>query len=89
MVTGSQADQFTATNKALASYAGRKCVNTQDIRITIERQKDASIPIPTTRTDIDEEVSKLLLGKEINAYIKRSQQYRQKKAKLYSVDLGQ
>ena len=82
MGTGSQADQFTATNKALASYDGRKCSVTQDIRISIERQKDVSIPIPTTRTDIDEELAKLLLGKEIDAYVKRSQQYHQNKAKI-------
>ena len=35
------------------------------------------------------EVVKLLLGKEIDAYVKRSQQYHQKKAKIYSVALGQ
>ena len=29
--TGSKADQFTATTKALASYAGRKCSDPQDI----------------------------------------------------------
>ena len=33
--TGSQADQFTATTKALESYAGRKCANPQDILIAI------------------------------------------------------
>ena len=33
--TGSQADHFTATTKTLASYAGRKCTNPQDIRIKI------------------------------------------------------
>ena len=33
--TGSQADQFTATTKDLASYDGRKCTNPQDIRIAI------------------------------------------------------
>ena len=87
--TGSQADQFNTTNKALASYAGRKCANPQDIRIKIECQKDVSIPIPTTITDIDEEVEKLLLGKDIDTYVKRSQQHRQNKAKMYSVALGQ
>ena len=57
--TGSQADQFTATTKALASYAGRKCSDPQDIWIAIERQKDVVIPIPTSRPDIDMEVVKL------------------------------
>ena len=56
-------DQFTATNKALASYAGWKCANPPGLLIAIERQKDVSIPIPTTRTDIGEEVENPLLGK--------------------------
>ena len=74
MGTGSQADQFTATTKALVSYSGRKCADPSDTQIAIECQKDVSIPIPTTRTDINEEVAKLLLGKEIGAYVKQSQQ---------------
>ena len=35
------------------------------------------------------EVAKLLLGKDIDEYIKRSQQYCQNKEKIYSVALGQ
>ena len=31
--TGSRVGQFTGTTKALASYAGRKCTNPQDIRM--------------------------------------------------------
>ena len=54
--TGSQENQCTATTKSLASYAGRKCANPQDIWLAIELQKGVSTPIPTTRTDIDEEV---------------------------------
>ena len=42
-----QADQFTATAKALASYARQKCSNPKDIRIAIEHQKDVAIPIAT------------------------------------------
>ena len=87
----SQANQFTATTKALASDAGRKCYDPQEIRIAIECQKDVSIPIPipTPRIDIDREVAKLLLGKDIDTYLKRSQQLYQNKAKLYSMALGQ
>ena len=87
--TGSQAEQFTATNKALASYAGLKCSDPQYIRIAIERQKDGVIPIPTSRPDIDAEVANLLLGKEIDAYVNRSQKYCQNTAKIYSMALGQ
>ena len=39
--------------------------------------------------DIDEDVAKLLLGKEIDTYVKRTQKYRQNKAKIYLVALGQ
>ena len=89
MGTEYQADQFTATTKALDSYAERKCSDPQDIRITIERQKDVVIQIPTSRLYIEAEVAKLLLRKDIDGYVKRSQQYRQNKAKIYSVALGQ
>ena len=86
---GYQADQFTASTKALASYAGRKCSDPQDIQIVIECQKDVVIPIPTSRTDINMEMLKILLVNEIDAYFKRSQQYRQNKANIYCVALGQ
>ena len=88
MGTGSQADQVTATTKALSRYAGRKCSDPQDIRIVIVLQKDVVIPIPTSVLDIEAEVAKILLGKDIDACIKRRQQYRQNKAKIYSMDLG-
>ena len=68
--TGSQADQFTATTKVLVSYVGHKCTDPQDNRISIKHQKDVIFPIPATITDIDEDVAKLLLGKEIDAYVK-------------------
>ena len=89
MRTGSQADQFNVTTKALASYARQKCSNPQDVRIAIECHKNVLIPVPPSRIDIEEEVEKLLLGKDVYAYAKRSQQCRQNKAKIYSVALGQ
>ena len=87
--TGPQTDQFTATTKVLTSYSGRKCANPQDILISIERQKDVLIPVPTTRANIDAEVANILLGNDIDVYVKHSQQYRQNKAKICSVALGQ
>ena len=74
--TGSLSDQFTATTKALAIYSSWKCDDPQDIQIAIDRRKEISIPIPTTKTNIKEEVAKLLLGKEIYTYVNLSQQYR-------------
>ena len=87
--TISQADQFTATTKALGSYSGRKCTDPQDIIISIERPKDVVIPIPHKRTDIKVDVAKILPGKYIDGYVKRSQQYRNNKANIYSVAIGQ
>ena len=87
--TVSQAYQFTATTKTLASYSRRKFSDTQDIRIAIELQKDVAILIPTSIMDIDMEVTKLLIGKYIDAYVKPSHNYRQNKAKIYYVALGQ
>ena len=55
------------------SYAGRKCINPQYIRISIERKKDVVIPIPSMRKDIDEYMDNLLIGKDIDAYAKRAQ----------------
>ena len=82
MVTGYHADQFTVTNKALARYSRRKSSDPQDIQIAIEHQKDVVIPIPTSISDINAEVAKLILGKEIDAYVNRSQQYLKNKAKI-------
>ena len=67
MKTGLQAEQFTATAKALASYAGRNCTDPQDIRIAIDHHNDVAIPIPATKTDLNKEVAKVILGKEIGA----------------------
>ena len=41
--TRSQADEVTVTIKALASYAGQKCSDPDDIWIALERQKDVLI----------------------------------------------
>ena len=89
MGTGSQTDQVKATTKELASYAGRKGTNPRDIRISVKRQKDVVTLIPYTRNCIDGYMDKILLVKEIDSYNKRTQQCHQKKAKIYSVVLGQ
>ena len=72
MGTRSQADHFSATTKALASYTRRKFSDPQDIRIAIECQKDVVILIPTSRPDIEAEVVKLLLREYIDTCVKQS-----------------
>ena len=89
MGTGSQTNPFTATTKDLASYAGRKGTNPRDIRISVERQKNVVTLIPYTRNDIDGYVDNIMLVKDIDSYNKRTQQYHQNKAKIYSVVLRQ
>ena len=89
MGTRSQTDQFKATTKDLESYAGRKGTNPHDIRISVKSQKDVITLIPYTSNDIDGDMANILLVKEIDSYNKRTQQCHQKKAKIYSVVLGQ
>ena len=86
---GYQADQFTATTKALASYSGRKCTDPQDIRISIEVQKDVTISTPSTRISIDEDMDKIPLGRNIDNYVKGTQHYRQNKVEICSETLRQ
>ena len=57
-----QANQFTATTKDLENYAGCKCKDIQDIKISIESQKDVVTQIPSLREYTDKDVDKLLLG---------------------------
>ena len=57
--------------------------------ISVKRQKDVIILIPYKSTDINEGVAKLLLGKDIDTYVKRTQKYHQSKGGNYSVALGQ
>ena len=89
MRTRSQTNQFTATTKDLASYAGRKYTNPRDIRISVECQKDVVTLIPYTRNDIDGYVDNIMLVKDIDSYYKRTQQCHHNKAKIYSVVLRQ
>ena len=79
---GSQDDKFTATAKSLASYYGHKCTDPHDIGVSIDQKKGVVILIPYLRMDVDEDLAKLLIGKDIGACVKRAQQYRQNKAKI-------
>lgn len=86
--TGSQPNQFILTTEAITSYAERKRTNPQDISIAIKNLEDATISIPIKNKDIDEDITKILLGKELDAFVKRKQMYCYNKATVYSVVLG-
>ena len=73
------------TIKVIMSYVGCTCINPQYISIAIKNLEDAIIRIPIKQEDIYEDISKILLGKDLDVYVKRRQVYRQNKATLYSV----
>ena len=88
--TSNQADLFTETTKKIASYAGRTCKEPQDIRRSIEDIDDVDIPMPTERTSItNDRLREKLFEKDIETWAKRESIYRQNKASLYSIVLGQ
>ena len=87
--TGSQANQFITTTKAITSYGGCMWTNPQDIRIDIEKLEDATIIVLVKQVDIDEDVAKLLLIKFLDALVNRKKLYLRSKAILYSGVLGQ
>ena len=88
--TSNQADLFTETTKKIAGYAGRTCKEPQDIRRAIEDIDDINIPMPSERTSITEvKIREKLFEKDIENWAKRESVYRQNKASLYSIVLGQ
>lgn len=87
--TGSQANQFITTTKAITSYGGCMWTNPQDIRIDIEKLEDATIIFLVKQVDIDEDFAKLLLIKFLEALVNRKKLYLRSKAILYSGVLGQ
>ena len=84
-----QAELFTNTTKKVLSYAGRSYSEAQDIRIALETISEISIKAPKKETTGDDTINTLILNKEVDAYIKRKHAYRQNKAYMFSVILGQ
>ena len=86
-----QSNIFMTTTKKLVSYAGRHCCEPQDIRVVIEELEDTTFTIPTKRTTpgLDSSVANMLLSKNLDIYIKQESIYRQNKAAMFSVALGQ
>ena len=85
--TISQSNRFITTTKSIARYVGRTCIYPKHIRISIKNLEYATISIPAKQEDIDEDIDKILLGKELDVYVKRRQIYCQNKVTLYSVML--
>ena len=84
-----QADLSTTTTKKLASYADRNCREPQDIRVAIEELEDVTFMMPTRRPGLDSSIADIVLSKDTDVYIKRESIYRQNKAAIFSVELGQ
>ena len=58
-----------------ASYTGCTCTNLQDTRITIEKLDDVTLSITEKRHGIDEDISNILIGKDLDAYVHKKQLY--------------
>ena len=84
-----QADLFMKTTKEIAEYAGRLCKQSLDIKTAIETLSEATIPIPTDRGTPNTTFNSLMLGKDLDIYVKRLDQYNQNKSEMYSKVLGQ
>ena len=74
---------------AIASYEGRTCTDPQDIRIAIKNIEYVKTSTPLKQEDIGGNITKLLVGKELDMYVKRRQLYCKNNGTLYSVVLVQ
>ena len=86
------------SNKKIATYIGRSCKDSHDIRLATERLTDVSIPYPKKRVnkEIDpkeklriDETIKGLFSKDLDTFVKRENAYRQNKTTLYSLVCAQ
>ena len=80
---------FTITTGKIAAYAGRTCKEAQYIRVAIEKVEDIKIPKHVKDTEGDDAFNEKNLNRDIEVYVKRKTIYRQKKASVYSVVMGQ
>lgn len=55
----------------------------------MENIAETNIPVPKRLNDIDENITDILLTKELDTYLKRKNNYRQNKASLFLVMLVQ
>ena len=65
-----QTDQLFTIAKSIVSYAGWMFTDPQDIRIANENLVNMTLSILEKQEGIDNYIAKLLLGKELDAYIK-------------------
>ena len=84
-----QADLFARTTKEIAEYAGRHCKQSLDIRTAIETLAEVLIPVPADRGTSNTTFNSLMLGKDLDIYVKRVDVYNQNKAEMYSKVIGQ
>ena len=86
---GNQADLFMKTTIELAEYAERNCKDSLDIRSAIESLTEVSIAIPQERNTGNTKIDEMLFSKDFDNFIKRETSYRQNKAMMYSIVIGQ
>ena len=80
--TISQADQLITTTKTIKIYAGWNYTNPQKIRTVFGNLDDVTFIIPEKQECVNNDISTLLLGKELDTYTKRRNLNRKKKATM-------
>ena len=83
------AQLFVNTTKEIAEYAERKLKESQDIFNAIKKLTDISLDMPAKPTEYDATTNNIVFKHLIDLHIKRQNLYRQNKASMYSVVLGQ
>ena len=85
----SQAQIFVDTTREIAEYTGRTLKEAQDIRMAIEDLEEITLNRPTKNRTGDDEENTAIFKIELDSYFKRLNAYRQNKATMYSIVLGQ
>ena len=66
-----QADKYITAIKIITEYVGEEFKYGGDIRSSIENSKHFEIPMPTTPSDNDTALLKIILNRKIDIYVKR------------------
>ena len=85
---GMQADKCTKTTKAIAEYVGRE--HGQEMRMLVLKGTDGSPEEPQyPEGDGVTDKDKAIWSKEYDVYVKQRQKYKEQRAKMFTIVLGQ
>lgn len=82
-----QADWYTKTTKAIAEYVGR--VYGHDMKILVLKGQEAVLEEPEFPADTSNEKEKAIWSKKYDHFLKHEQRYKDYKAKVFTIIMGQ